>query len=171
MEIKKTPQYLAFESFVQCAIMERNPIHYQHLSPIKYLNEFCTFKFGLQRQSGHTLNSLLILPKYFKSILFLMPTYSMERIYKNYLDDLGQNSDYKNLFESSISKRDYWHQKISFSSVKCILNHLVDARDIDCVVVEPFSLVTNKEYDTILHEVAAPLLIRNPKKFSLFLLE
>lgn len=90
MIIQKTKAYLALQYTIEASLCNRRPICngspkvFDSLSKKSYLKEYGTIKFSLPRMSGHTINSLELLPKYFTNILWLCFNVGQERGLENY---------------------------------------------------------------------------------------
>jgi hypothetical protein len=162
MEIQKTDEYSAFESFVKCSLKQTPNIDTKYnLSTKSYLNEYCTYKFGMHRQSGHTVNSLALLPMYFNNCLFIVRNLMMVKYYKDILKDFDLYHSYESGKINLISNNEY------------IIKEAIKGRHFDCVVVDCASTVSMSELEIIKKCCCSLIKITrdtdNP--FRLFLLE
>lgn len=155
MIIEQKDTYKLFEHFVHCVKnREIQKSQFENLSAKAYLKEFCTFKFGMYRQSGHTINSLHILPRYFQNVFFLYPK-----------DDMARRA-----------QEIYKMHGIQRKNDRCYFSSVRNARDkfrgmqIDAICVDCASFLSNKELEDIYYCIV-PFLVYNLGDFSLFLLE
>jgi len=146
MVIQPTAFYNAFEAFVK-AIKEteipNREVLYNNLSRKSYINEYCTYKFGANRQAGHTCNSIAILPKYFENTCFVYYNSNMQK---------QVDMEYK------------WLKPLT-CSLNGVKNHHLRGLRINCVCIDPASLFSKDEIEMIVNETMFDL------NYKLILLE
>lgn len=171
MIIERTQSMHSFEMFVKCATSaesDENRNKIKRNIPVKsWLREWCTYRFGMHRQSGHTINSIYILPRYFHSTLFLYHNDQMVRYAKDYFYEMTK--DNKEFYEV-IGKGN----KVNFMSIISFnSNGMWDGISglPNCVCVDVASMLSKTITENIF-DTCCDILHRNKRKeFKLFFIE
>lgn len=170
MKIEKTMPMMAFETFVKCAThseIDPRRDRIKKESPIKsWLHEWCTYRFGMQRQSGHTLNSLYVLPRYFEYITFLYHNQNMVKYAKDYMEEMKRdNEEYAKIMKTT--KVDFMTVH-KFTRDQCYRGfHYFP----NCVCVDVSSMLSKTITEKIVDSCCGILSASGRREFKLFFIE